>query len=207
MQRLINYEEEIDKYNDSQNDYFYQIYPMSELDYYLSEYGYTDEDFNIDIIDDNNFSDSDDYFWLNYQNGYLYSGSAKEVYHILIKNDIDMIDIDTNNEKFYRYEIVINNKSYGFIQGIDTLLELNLISQSIARKINSYFSELKVPPANIMNDNTKNYFTEQGFKHFQFAFKIIIPELEKVCKVNLLTLNKNDVKDKIKYRDDYQIAV
>lgn len=210
MAHLINYMEEIDKYNENQ-DYFYQILPMEELNNYLIEYGY--EDYfslsDIDIIDPEKFSKRDKFFWQNYTTGYLHSGSAKEAYHILIKNNEVVDEDDVNeNEKLYRYEIIINNRTYGFIRGVDKLIELNLASPKLIRKINTCFSEMNAPFNDSMQ-NAKYYFTEYGFQHFQFAFKIIIPLLKKVCDdVKLIIINKNDIKkDAIKYIDKYQIVV
>lgn len=212
---IIKFYDMLHKYN-SDIDEFDQIYHMSDLYDYLLNFGYTEEEINdlnnIDIIDENeyNFNINDEYFWKNQYNGYLYSGSAEEVYNILLlpysqKDNFhnDKNKLENNKQNIYRYELVINGKHYGLFNGIQYLWEQKKIDNNIMKKLNTYFSEM---PVFVTKNDQKCYFTEKGYKHYQFAFSNIFKDIQKYCEIKLYTTNTSAINKKIDYIDEYQIV-
>lgn len=232
MKRLINYITKIQEYNDICTDEFSQIHSMNELFDFLIDYGYEEDEINqyfesndnnsINIINSNNFHLIDDYFWLNQNNGYLYSGSAKDAYNIVVtdKNVNESVNDDNNGESIksdmvhqdifpiYRFELIINSQHFGLLQGINELINNKLITERFANKVDKAFSFLPVPEMNIYkNKISKAYFTKLGLEHFEFILTDIKLKLKNVCALNLIIKKKLSDNEKILYHDKYQIVI
>lgn len=234
MKRLINYVTKIKEYNNACTDEFNQIYSMNELFDFLIDYGYEEDEINqyfennnnslINIIDNNNFHLADDYFWLNQNNGYLYSGSAKDAYNIVVtdENINESANNDDDNEEeniepnivyqnafpAYRFELIINSQHFGLLQGIDELINKKLITKQFANKVDKAFSFLPVPEMNIYKNKTsKAYFTKLGLEHFEFILIDIKSKLKNVCTLTLIIKEKLNNTEKILYQDKYQIII
>ena len=156
----------IDKYNATVNDEE-KIYPMYELTDVLLNYGYDEyeiEDiYSLDIINNQYFDDDDEYFWWS-SDGYLYSGNIDDVLAI-IGNNVDSIENDNN---FYRYTINIDGEEYGFIRGIDILIEKGILDadDKKVQRINALLSRMTTPEMRLINENSRCYFTEKGKQYF-----------------------------------------
>ena len=232
MKRLINYVAKIQEYNNTCIDEFSQIYSMNELFDFLINYGYEEDEINqylesngnnsINIINSNDFDSTDDYFWLNQNNGYLYSGSAKDAYNIVVTDkNVNKSTNDDNNEEsiesdivhqdifpVYRFELIINSQHFGLLQGIDELINKELITERFANKVDKAFSFLPVPEMNIYkNKISKAYFTKLGLEHFEFILTDIKLKLKNVCTLNLIIKKKLNDNEKILYQDEYQVII
>ena len=218
MINMVEFFNILDEYNDNMDD-FDQIYDMSNLTSYLYDYGYKDDEINdlsnINIIDIDNFDINDDYFWRNEYNGYLCSGSAEEVYNILLlpysqknnKINITEDELKATHQNIYRYELIINGTNYGFFNGIQYLWEKKKIDNKVMKKLNTYFSQMAVIPYTIITQtNKKCYFTEKGYQHYQFAFESIFKDIKKYCDIKLHIMDAATIKKKIEYMDEYQIV-
>ena len=199
MKRLIKkYAIDFQKAIEEFNELNKSIYYMDELNDFLYNYGYSEDD-EIDIINENNFNKNDECFWQNQQNGYLYSGSFKDAYYTLI------YDSDKSSKTLYRYVVNINGKYYGLLAAIDKLLELNKIDRTnpLNKLSLTLFSSLTIPSYSI-SQLGMHWFTEKGNEKYKYAINTITNLLEeKGYIVKQLTINT----DEYISIDDYQAVI
>ena len=194
----------IDKYNDDNEN---EIHYMSELEDYLYDYGYdeyeVEEALSTGVLDgliDSSYFDIDDkYFWLS-DNGYLYSGNDSEI--LAIANDSSNED----SSIIYRYIININGKEYGFIRGLDLIEDIN---PKVLQRVNAILSTMITPEVQLLNENSKCWFTEKGNNKYKYVINEISSILDdygykvKCIEKDISSLNENEYH----IIDDYQVII
>ena len=195
----IDKQQAIEKYNEENDE---KIYHMYELNDFLYDEGYSEEEIEEGLnIFNNDFDYNDEYFWKNRQNGYLYSGNLNDTYYTMVYRDNA-----TNDSTLYRYVIEIDGKDYGFLHAIDKLVEKGILNYNdpAVKKSNVLFSSLETPPY-MLSQKGSHWFTSKGNERYKYAIDNISKLLsEKDIKVKQLT---RQVDDKVIEIDDYQAIV
>ena len=230
----MNYHELINKYNE-EVDEDEAIYNMDELYNYLIDYGYEEDEIDNcfddtslfyttmdDLFERDKFNINDEYFWQDNNSGYLYSGSAEVAYASVIGNNNiftdDDISSNDNDEKddaeygdidqhAYRIEININGQNYGFLKGIDVLIESGKISEDdeIINLAHALFSKLPRTNSHLLPKESRFYFTEFGYQRFKQAIDIMIKRFKSIdveCNIIETTIPSEE----IVWQDKYQLV-
>jgi len=184
--------EEIEKYNESVSEEK-EIHEMSDLKNELINYGYDEYEIEdiylLNEIRPEYFDEDDEYFWWA-DNGYLYSGNESDVI-ALIGNNEDTKESNT----LYRYVIDIDGKEYGFIRGIDEIMEKGEITEDSKeiQRINSLLSRMTVPMINDLQEEKRCYFTEKGKSFYKGIIQQISDILNELgYKVKEITKETNN---------------
>lgn len=171
-------------YNASTNDDLQsKLYPMSNFQEVIEEYGFSDGE-KVDILDDT-FDVTQDFFWFG-QDGYIYSGTEEDI-RAIIGGNTEQIK---NTNTFYRYVIHFKGRDIGFLRAIDILKKEKVIpySSEIDLLSISLFSKMHVPSQRIVKGKYC-YFSEKGKIKFFFAIQRI-KELYLQYGIDIIELKK-----------------